>query len=89
MSLIFYADCTMVFGNIMCHANIFIFFNLIVSLTSTILFVQTANDTDQSTSRGEEQHEETEQEYHSAGFKPCYACGSFRTILFLCGLLVV
>lgn len=30
------------------------------------LFLITANDTDKSSGRGEEQHEEIEQEYHSA-----------------------
>ncbi|CAL5348860.1 unnamed protein product [Camellia sinensis] len=50
---------------------------------------QLTNDTDKSSSWGEEQHEEIEQEYHPAGVKPCYPCGSFCTSLFYCGLLLV
>ncbi|KAK3030161.1 hypothetical protein RJ639_039638 [Escallonia herrerae] len=52
-------------------------------------FLLTANDTDQSTSRSEEQHEEIEQEHHPAGIKPCHACCSFCTRPIFSGLLLV
>ncbi|KAK9163420.1 hypothetical protein Syun_004322 [Stephania yunnanensis] len=49
----------------------------------------TANDSDQSSSRREEQREAVEQKHCPAGFKPRLACDPVCTLLFLHGLPVV
>ncbi|KAK9098051.1 hypothetical protein Syun_025096 [Stephania yunnanensis] len=53
------------------------------------MFLKTANDIDQSSSRREEQREAVEQKYCPAGFKPRLACDTVCTLLFLHGLPVV
>lgn len=52
-------------------------------------FVCSANDIDQSSGRGEKQHEETEQEHHMGRIKPYYACCSFCVVIIFCCIPVV
>lgn len=54
-----------------------------------LLVLKIANDTGQSSSRGEEQHEQVEQDDHPAGLEPCLACGIVCAILFLLSLPLV
>lgn len=58
-------------------------------MTSPRFFVCSANDIDQSSGRGEKQHEETEQEHHLGRIKPYYACCSFCVAIIFCCIPVV
>lgn len=59
------------------------------SKVSEWLSQSVANDDDKSSSRGQEQHEAVEQEYHPAWGKPCCPCSAFCTSLLYRGLLLV
>jgi hypothetical protein len=59
--------------------------NCLLKFNSFIWFI-TANDSTQSSSRGEEQCKEIEQEHHPAWLKPYRSSGCFCPNLFLCGL---
>ncbi|WZZ10418.1 hypothetical protein YC2023_096339 [Brassica napus] len=58
-------------------------------LDELVSSVSATSDTDESTSRGEEQHKETELEHHTKWQQPHHARGSFRALLLLHSLHVV
>ena len=58
-------------------------------LTVLLLVLTTATDTEQNSSGIKAQHEEAEQSHGTERFKSCFACDSFWTSLFLCGVPMV